>query len=457
MPRVHFVGIGGTGISALALLLLERGWEVSGTDMHASPYFNKVTQSGARTLVGHHPEIAEKAEFVVRSSAVKESDPEVVAAKNAGVPVMRRIDFLPMLTEGYTTLAVAGSHGKTTTTAMLVTLMQALDEDVTYILGAEIKALGANAHHGLSEYLVIEADEYDFMFLGLDPKVSLITNIEHDHPDCFPTERDYLNAFSSFVDRTVPRGVCIACGDNTGVQSLQSMRKSTSPMIKTFGFSAVNEYLIQQLSWQNACFTFTLTYHGEPLGSFKLGLPGKHNVLNAAGALAVLNECGFDLSKLSTALRVFSGTERRFDIVYDREGVVILNDYGHHPTQINAVLSAARDLYPEKTLWAVWEPHTYSRTLAMQDEFIHAFSLADKVRIARIYAAREEDTGITPAPIAAALPDASYFFEYEDLAENISQNLRGDDLVVVLSAGKGPMISHMVMEKIAQKTSKGSE
>ncbi len=462
MKTVHFIGIGGTGISAIALMLLERGLRVSGSDIVASNYFNMVTKRGAKTVLGHDPDLACMADLVVRSSAVKDDDPEVLAAQKAGIPVVKRLEFLPELTRGKQTLAIAGSHGKTTTTAMLVCLLDRLATDPSFILGAEIKSLCTNAREGSGVYFVIEADEYDYMFLGLDPLISVVTNIEHDHPDCFPSPEDYLNAFASFLRRTSPFGCALVSADDQNTDKLLLKLGETSFPVLTFGFSESAHYQIKDLKWDNG-YSFSLVFSPQTaapteLGEFKLALPGRHNVSNAAAAFAIVHQLGLDLSQLSNALAEFSGTERRFETVYDQNGIVIINDYGHHPTQITATLQAARQIYPMKLIWAIWEPHTYSRTEKLHAEFECVLSTADRVVIAPIYAAREQDTGFSPQIIAESIPGnkAFYFNNFQDLENHILSNLGNNDVIIMLSAGKGPKISENLIHALRTNLDKQS-
>jgi len=253
MKRVHFIGIGGTGISAIALMLLERGYQVSGSDTSDSAYFQKVTERGARTIIGHDPALALQADVVVRSSAIKDDDPEVQAARGAGIPVLKRTEMLPEVIADKQTIAIAGSHGKTTTTAMLVTLMTSFDLDPSFILGAEIKDLHTNAHWGDGPHFIIEADEYDYMFLGLKPTISVVTNIEYDHPDCFPTPESYMDAFQKFVLRTQPEGVALLCADDTGIQKLLEKLTNADFEVRTYGFfwKQSISYSVSQMGWQS--------------------------------------------------------------------------------------------------------------------------------------------------------------------------------------------------------------
>ncbi|MFZ3069641.1 MAG: UDP-N-acetylmuramate--L-alanine ligase [Anaerolineaceae bacterium] len=457
MKKVHFIGIGGTGLSAIALMLLDRGYQVTGSDMAASTYFNAVTEHGAQTILGHSPELATQADLIIRSSAIKDDDPEVLAARAVGTPVLKRSDFLQELTAGKQTLAVAGSHGKTTTTAILICLLDSLNLDPSFILGAEIKSLGTNSRTGSGLYFVIEADEYDYMFLGLNPTMSIITNIEHDHPDCFPTPESYAAAFKAFLLRTDPNGAVLVCADDSGVTHLLEILEETSAPVLTYGFAKGTDYQINSWSWDGHAYQFSVVYlpdkeGEEPLGCFTMSLPGKHNLSNATAALAVIHQLGLSVEEAAKGLEHFSGTERRFDIVLDQGGVVIINDYGHHPTQITATLQAARELFPEKTLWAVWEPHTFSRTEKMQAEFITSLDLADQVLITRIYAAREVDDAYTPQSIAEALPGKKgrYLPDFGELVDYLISNMAQNDVIVILSAGKGPQISTMLKDRLSR-------
>lgn len=448
--RIHFIGIGGTGISAIALILLARGWQVSGSDANASNYFEAVTKAGAQTVLGHNPELVKQADLVVRSSAIGENDPDVLTAKAAGIPVLKRNAFLPVLTEGREVLAVAGSHGKTTTTAMLIEALRAAEEDPSFILGANIKSLGTNAHEGQSKIFIIEADEYDNMFLGLEPTISLVTNIEHDHPDFFPTESDYLQAFKNFILKTRQNGTVLLCGDDRLSQKLLGQLEDAPFKVLSFGFGMENDYQIQNCLVNVPGRSFELTFKARSLGNFKTQIPGQHNVLDAAAALAMIHQAGLSLKKAAMGLKNFTGSERRFEIFYQKHGVTVVNDYGHHPTQLKATLEAGREAFPGATLWAVWEPHTFSRTQSMQAAFAQSLESADRVIITKIYAAREANNGYTPEAIAAQLHAKSglYLPDFEDVAESIASGQKGNDVVIVFSAGKGPEVSRKIAAKL---------
>ena len=267
MKKVHFIGIGGTGISAIARMLLERGWRVSGSDLRSSPYFEAVTALGAQTVLGHAPALAKTADLVVRSSAVRDDDPEVQAARENGIPVLKRSEFLPVLTEGYQVIAVAGSHGKTTTTAMLVQCLRSGGSEVNFILGADIKELGRNAQAADNPTFVIEADEYDYMFLGLQPLVSVVTNIEYDHPDFFHSSEVYTQAFADFINQTRPEGSVLLCADDEGILAMLENCDLLPKQMLSYGFRDGADYQIINHRLVPGGQRFELSIHGQtPLG-----------------------------------------------------------------------------------------------------------------------------------------------------------------------------------------------
>lgn len=453
MNKVHFIGIGGTGISAIARLLLERGIQVSGTDVQTSPYFEAVSKSGAMTKLGHHPDLALEADVVVRSSAVKDDDPEVLAAREAGIPVLKRAEFLPHLLAGSKTLAVAGSHGKTTTTAILVHLLRSANLDPSFILGADIKNLHTNAHAGKDAYFVIEADEYDYMFLGLNPFISVVTNVEYDHPDFFPTPLDYTRAFQDFLSKTEQDGTAVLCGDDAGVKNLLCNLTFPAQQLLTYGFDSANDYKIVNyvVDERNQSFYLQLPDGGKT-GPFTLHQPGKFNASNAAAALAVAHLIGIDLGKMKNVLNTFEGTSRRFDLVCANENLRVYNDYGHHPSQLLQTIEAARQSYPDYTIWAVWEPHTISRTQRLQHEFARALDQADQAIILKLFGAREDDSGFSPCSIADEVSDKKcvYLPDNKQAIAYLKQNLGEKDLVIVFSAGKGPEFSRTLCSAIHQ-------
>jgi UDP-N-acetylmuramate--alanine ligase len=458
MKHVHFIGIGGTGLSAIARVLLEKGVQVSGSDRTASPLFEDIQRAGAKTFLGHAPENINGADLVIRSSAIPDDNPEVLAAQTQEIPVFKRADFLQELTAGYTTLAVAGSHGKTTTTAMLVWLLNQMEVDPSYIVGGVVNQLGRNAAAGQGKHFVIEADEYDHMFLGLAPDVAVITNIEHDHPDCFPTMTDYRAAFKAFLVRVKPSGAALICIDDPEAKAL--MDEAAAQKILGYGTGETADYRASEIETENGLPVFTLTRRTadgkrRSLGKVRLGVPGRHNVLNATAALGVISELGLSCDQAIRAIRGFTGAGRRFEVIGEPDGTVIIDDYGHHPTEIEATLKAARSRYPDHRIWAVWQPHTFSRTRALETDFIEALSLADRAVILRIYAAREEDHGYTAAVIADALKAGTYCPSFQDATRLLVKELTRGDVLIVFSAGDATEISQDVVRILSDRKHKG--
>ena len=351
MEHIYLIGIGGTGLSAIARLLLERGCRVSGSDRAASPFTDELTRSGAKIFIGHKAENIAGADIIVRSSAVTEDNPEVQAAHTAHIPVYKRSEYLGKLLQGLTCLAVAGTHGKTTTTAMLAWALEEAGCDPSYIIGGVSKNLGQNAHAGKGSYFVIEADEYDGMFLGLAPEWAIVTNMEHDHPDCYPTPEVYTQAFANFVSRVKPGGGLMMCGDEKNLSVLPTHLPPQARAF-TYGLNQDNTYQAVNLSISsNGSSHFSVTYNGARLIDINLPLPGDHNVRNALSVVGVCHQSGIDLTHVARALNVFQGTGRRFDILGEAGGVTIIDDYGHHPTEIKATLQAARSRYAAQRIW----------------------------------------------------------------------------------------------------------
>lgn len=476
MTHVHLIGIGGTGLSAIARVLLESGYSVSGSDRQLSPLAQALQAAGARVFAGHRAENIAGAELVVRSSAVPDDNPEVIAAREAGLPVLKRADFLGRLMDGYIGIGVAGTHGKTTTTAMLAWILVELEQDPTFIIGGVSQNLGVNARSGSGKIFLIEADEYDRMFLGLNPQVAVVTNIEHDHPDCFPTAESFFEAFRDFAGRVLPGGLLIGCDEDPGASRLLAEAARAGIQTRSYGSDArpagspTRAYTARALS-PNAkggySFIFTAQIKSGQNGArqeekpvlevpVNLQVPGRHNVLNAAAALAVIDRLGLPLDRAARALGEFTGVGRRFQIVGEAQGVTLIDDYAHHPTEVRATLEAARVRYPERRIWAVWQPHTYTRTLNLLEQFAAAFEAVDRVVVTGIYAAREvPPDGMTPevvgerAAAAIRVPQALFIQDLEQAAGYLLGELKPGDVVLVLSAGDANTISRMIHETLS--------
>ncbi|MCJ7700574.1 MAG: UDP-N-acetylmuramate--L-alanine ligase [Anaerolineales bacterium] len=456
IEHVHVIGMGGTGLSAIAKVLLESGYRVSGSDRQYSPLAQSVEAAGAQFYLGHRSENIAGADIVVRSSAVPDDNVEVQAAISQGIAVLKRADFLGRLLAGKEGIAVAGTHGKTTTTAMIAWMLIELGLDPTFIVGGTITGLETNARAGKGQYFVIEADEYDRMFLGLNPKIAVVTNVEHDHPDCYPTPEDFYSAFRDFVARLVPGGSLLACGDHADTAQVLSVAKQNQNPTFTYGISHLqNQYLAEEIrsNPEQGGYQFTLNRDGEKTISLTLQVPGLHNVQNAVAALAVLDLLGLPLPESARALESFRGTGRRFEKVGEAQGVTVISDYAHHPTEIQATLSAARSRYPAREIWAVWQPHTYLRTKLMMKSFADSFQDADHLLVTEVYPARESiDPDFSSKQSVDAIhdPRASYVTSLGEAVDYLSAHLRSGDVLIVMSAGDADQVCTQVLTKLSE-------
>lgn len=461
MTHVHFIGIGGSGLSAIARLLKESGYEVSGSDKVMTPFAADLRAAGLTVHVGHDAHHVAGSDWVVRSSAVTDDNPEVQAALQAGIPVYKRSDFLGRLMTNKTGVAVAGTHGKTTTTAMIAWMLSALGRDPSFIVGGVMNNYGVNARMGKGTAFVIEADEYDRMFLGLQPRIEVVTNLEHDHPDCYPTFADMFSAFEQFVGLLPSDGTLIASAEDEGAASLLLRARKTGRHV--VAYSVQGEMTINSPQWMQARslkpndrggFSFSVGTNIAESGlqsvNVALQVPGVHNVRNALAALSVSAVMGLPLKSAAAALGEFNGTGRRFQVMGEKRGVTVIDDYAHHPTEISATLAAARARYPGRRIMAVWQPHTYSRTRTLFFEFSRAFPNADVVLVTEVYAAREPRQDFSSAEVVSAMPHSSAHFtnSLEETTEYLLENLRDGDVLLVLSAGDADQVSAQVLARL---------
>jgi UDP-N-acetylmuramate--alanine ligase len=456
MTHVHFIGIGGTGLSAIARLLQESGYTVTGSDRALSPLAIELQRLGIRVHSGHQAENVAGADLVVRSSAVPDDNPEVAAARAAGIPVLKRADFLGQLMAGKTGIAVAGTHGKTTTAAMLAWTLSALGQDPSFIVGGVLNDLGVNARAGKGPAFVIEADEYDRMFLGLKPAIEVVTNVEHDHPDCYPTPESFFGSFLDFVRLLPADGLLAACADDPGAALLMEEAKRAGKRVVAYGLSLDDGprvvYAKNVAANDKGGFTFEAIVHGQS-SIVSLIVPGRHNVLNALAALTVTDALGLPLADAADALGKFSGTGRRFELRGEAGGVTVYDDYAHHPTEIRATLAAARARHAGRRIWAVWQPHTYSRTQMLFDEFAQAFQDADEVIVTEIYKAREPQQDFSALQVVQAMPHLAAHFvaELDDVRNYLLSHLCPGDVVLVLSAGDADQVSAQVLSRLKER------
>lgn len=445
-PAVHLIGVSGTGLSAIARVLLERGYRVSGSDRALSPQAEALRADGVRISVGHSPENIQGADLVVRSSAVRDDNPEVIAARQAGIPVLKRIDFLGQLLVDNRVVAVAGTHGKTTTTAMLAWTLASLGEDPSYIIGGVANNLGTNAHAGKGADFVIEADEYDHMFLGLNPDVAIVTNLEYDHPDFFTTSEAFYQAFLAFTRRINPGGSLIICRDDPGAARLAA-EAAPSTRVLTYGLGegAAADYLAGEVEVNTqGGYSFSALRQGEPLVRVDLQVPGLHNARNALACLAALDVSAKPLEAAASALSHFVGAGRRFELRGECNGAAVIDDYAHHPSEIRATLAAARTRYPDKQIWVVWQPHTYSRLQTFEQAYLEAFPDADHLLVTEVFGAREgAPQGFSTPNWVGQIhhPDVRFLPEMEQAIELLRQELNAHAVLLVLSAGDADRIS----------------
>ncbi len=437
--HVHFIGIGGISMSGLAEILIDAGFPVSGSDAKKSPLTQHLVSKGAKIS---YPQMAssinDSIDLVVYTAAIADDNPEFAAAMEKNIPVMTRADLLGQIMKNYKMpIAVSGTHGKTTTTSMVSEVLLAADTDPTLSIGGILKSIGGNIRVGKSDYFVTEACEYTNSFLRFFPRISIILNIEEDHMDFFKDIDDIRHSFRRFADILPADGYLIV---NKGIDRLEELVEGLACSIITFGSDNGADYSYTDAVYDaRGCGSYTLLKNGKRCGTVKLGVVGEHNILNSLSVIALTDLLGIDTATVLGALSSFQGTDRRFEHKGEIGGIQILDDYAHHPTEITATLKAAAN-YPHRTLWCVFQPHTYTRTKAFLQDFAKALSLADKVVLTDIYAAREKNTiGITSMDLLRELEKLGtecYYFQHFDEIENfLLKNCINGDLLITMGAG----------------------
>jgi len=434
---VHLVGIGGAGMSGIAELLLNLGYRVSGSDIRPSPVLERLRQLGARIAIGHHPENIGEADVVVFSTAVRPENPELVAARERQIPVIPRAEMLAELMRLKYSIAVAGSHGKTTTTSMIATVLAQAGWDPTIVVGGRLRAIDSHAKLGSGDFMVVEADESDRSFLKLSPTFAVITNIDREHLDHYADLAELRDAFVEFANRVPFYGSVIVCLDDENVQAIlpRLMRK-----VITYGLSSQSEVSAVEIETPD-CFrtTFVARWRGETLGRIRLSVSGQHNVYNALAACAVGLELEIPFETIAAALEDFRGVDRRFQVKGEAGGVLIVDDYGHHPTEIKATLATAR--LCGRRVVVLFQPHRYTRTHLLLEDFARAFYDADVVLVTDIYAAGEDPIeGVTAERLVERLREfghrqAQYVGDLEAAIAATRAVLRPGDLLLTLGAG----------------------
>ena len=447
--HVHFVGIGGIGMSGLARILNAWGYSVSGSDSAASPLLDELAGEGIAVTVGHTAvDLAVAADLVVATAAVRPDNPELAAALAVGRPVVKRARLLGELSDTRRGVAVAGTHGKSTTSGMIVAALRALGADPSFAIGAVLGGVGTNASPGSGEEMVVEADEYDWSFLQLHPDVAVITNVEYDHPDLFPDVDAYDAAFAAFVAGMRPQGTLVIAAGDPGCARLTARYDWSPPRsVVTFGETADADWRLERTEegWR-------VTGPDDIAVPLAPRVPGRHNAANATAALAALVSLGYDAAAAAAALETFSGVGRRFETKGETRGVLVIDDYAHHPSEIAVNLRAAKERFPGRRLWAVFQPHTFSRLKALLPDFAVSFADADRVMILDVYAAREtDDLGISAADLVRLLPDETLTArDPRDAARVLSTAVAPGDVVLTLGAGSitetGPRLLDLLRE-----------
>jgi len=436
--RIHFVGIGGIGMSGIAEVLLTIGYAVSGTDLKESDTTRRLAELGATIYYGHDAAHVGTCDVVVISSAVKPSNPEVVAARKRSVPVIPRAEMLAELMRLKYGVAVAGSHGKTTTTSLIATVLRHAGLDPTAVIGGKLPQLGSNARLGQGEILVAEADESDGSFMKLAPAVAVVTNIDPEHLDHYGSIEALCRTFVEFINKVPFYGLAVLCIDHPTVQALLPQ---IDKRYVTYGLAPLATYRAAALDFDGLQTSFMAIARGKELGRVILPMPGKHNVMNALAVLAVAEFLGVSFQHYKEAIASFEGVGRRFTVRGEAGGVMVVDDYGHHPAEIRATLEGARAGYRDRRIVAAFQPHRYTRTRDLMSDFARAFNEADLVYVCDVYAAGEEPIeGITSARLvdemrASGHINATHVGKRGDLASTMAAELRPGDIVITLGAG----------------------
>jgi len=459
---IHFIGIGGAGMSGIAEVLINQGYRVTGSDLKESEVTRRLTGMGAKIYIGHHEKNVLNADVVVNSSAVNESNPEIIAAREGRIPVVRRAEMLGELMRYRHGIAVAGTHGKTTTTSLIASVLAAGGKDPTFVIGGLLNSAGTNARLGDSRYLVAEADESDASFLHLQPMVAVITNIDADHMDTYGGDFASLQrAFIEFVHNLPFYGVAVVCGDDPVIQELIP---SLSRSVITYGFDEACDYRAYDVKQNGAFLTFKVACpEGQTDISLSLNMPGMHNVLNATAAVAVAKDEGVDDASIVKGLDAFAGVGRRFHIYgeyavngSDGEDVMLVDDYGHHPTEVSATISAVRDGWPDRRLVMIYQPHRFTRTRDLYEDFVDVLSSVDQLILLEVYSAGEEiiqgadSRHLSRSIRTRGAVDPIFVEGIEGVPAVVKDVVRPGDIVITQGAGNvGVLAQELAKRKLA--------
>ena len=437
IQAIHMVGIGGSGMSGIAEVLLNLGYTVHGSDMSESATVKRLRDLGARVALGHAADNVENVQVLVKSTAITEQNPEVQAARQRGIPIIPRAEMLAELMRLRQGIAIAGTHGKTTTTSLTAAIFDAAGTDPTVIIGGRLNAYGSNARLGAGDYLIAEADESDGSFLCLFPIINVVTNVDGDHLDFYADQQAIDEAFVLFMNKVPFYGLNIVCGDDEGVCRL--LPRVKRPVL-TYGFGKDNALRAVPQEC-GARSRFEVFLHGKSLGLVELTQPGRHNILNALAAVGVALEAGIGIEHCQTGLARFGGVGRRFEFKGEKDGITVVDDYGHHPAEIAATLATARQVFPDRRLVVAFQPHRFSRTQALFGEFCKVFEGVGKLLLTEIYAASEKPIpGVSGASLAQGIRqvtdvDVLFCEDFDVMLAAMREHLRPGDVLLTMGAG----------------------
>ncbi|OGQ79588.1 MAG: UDP-N-acetylmuramate--L-alanine ligase [Deltaproteobacteria bacterium RIFCSPLOWO2_12_FULL_60_19] len=451
--RIHFVGIGGIGMSGIAEVLLNLGYTVTGSDLRESETIERLQALGAEVFLGHREaNLSGNPSVVVISTAVKFTNPEVLEARRRSIPVIPRAEMLAELMRMKYGIAVAGSHGKTTTTSMIAAVLSAAGLDPTMVIGGRVRALGSNARLGQGEMLVAEADESDGTFLLLSPTIAVVTNIDREHIDFHQTMERLMESFLNFINKVPFYGAAVLCLDHPNVRALIPKMKKR---FVTYGFSPEADWSARDLSMSPMAVEFPVARHGSVVGRLKLNIPGRHSASNALAAVAVAQELEIPFARIAEGLESFTGIHRRFEVKGEAKGILVIDDYGHHPVEIRATIAAIRDSW-KRPLTVLFQPHRYSRTRDLFDDFVTAFEGADRLVLTEVYAAGEEPmAGASGEALYQAVKqhghlDVEYVADKERIAQRLLPKLQSGDIVLTLGAGDIYKVGEQIVKALGK-------
>ena len=448
--RLHFIGIGGSGMSGLARIALSHGIAVSGSDAKDSSVLSALGALGAKVFSDHLAHQVDGSDFIIYSTAIGQNNVELARARELNLPILTRAQALAILMSDSRSIAVAGTHGKTTTSSMLTVALQACGLDPSFAIGGTLTSSGSNAHRGTGEHFVAEADESDGSFIEYRPFAAIVTNVEHDHVDYFATEADVTQAFSDFAATIAKDGYLVYCADDAGSAHLASSVQG--PKLISYGTSVGADLFIDSINLLPMGSTSRVLWKGRAIGNLSLQVPGLHNVLNAGGALAMGLSLGAPAAEMLTGLASFHGTGRRFELKATVHGIRIIDDYGHHPTEVEVTLTAAKRYAGEGRLIVIFQPHRYSRTKAFMSEFAKALGIADQVVLLEIYAASEKQIpGVTSETIAEKMENGHFIPNFLEASEWVIAEAKPGDVIVTLGAGDVNSLAPIISDGLARR------